>query len=171
MFTLSSPEFDLPNTYYNSNKSNESINNWKNRLSNLTTFDMMMSYINEEEISAQITETKFNLVNVSVAWSVILQAFANEHRIEIQVPPTSVHEPKKCSLLVNACAEIGVEFLARYWTFDVVLHWLTHGSLSDIGSVVSFLETYAAQHKVKLNRFSQNTRKNNRAYISHEATI
>ncbi|KAI8916297.1 hypothetical protein EDD86DRAFT_14298 [Gorgonomyces haynaldii] len=124
MFTLISPETKMLGT---------------NNLT-ITTFDMQCKFRTQESnLTQHVTETQVHLDHLVVSWSAIFNAYCIACGITRPPYLYSVHGAHKTRQLELRCLEHKLDF-RKYWTVDVVLHWLTHGEPEDLDAVISFLQ-------------------------------
>jgi hypothetical protein len=151
MFTLASPEYNLINDIRSSRSRSASVStvtSLRSTVSSITNFDMQLHFLADEQLpSPHTTATHIQIIQLNVSWSVLFAAYCEEHGIDAQgIQSISVHDPVKCQLLLDECKFFGLTFKQTFWSFDVVLHWLTHGEKDDVRTVVSFLETHTSLH-------------------------
>ena len=160
MFTISSPDFELLEI------PNQSVANAvARRIITLTTFDKALSFsCTEIEPINHMTSTRVIIEDIKLSWSVIFSAYCYDSGNEIIPHAYSVHPNHRREMLIQACNLAGIVWNPMYWTFDLVLHWLSSGEDDDIESVVAFLETYismnaySARKGTSLHRYYQSVK-------------
>jgi hypothetical protein len=111
----------------------------------ITTFDMQFVYqANDTIITDSISALEFSVLSFQCSYSYFFSKIDKER--SRQYGNWSVHEGDKLQLLKNTSREMGLEWKDKYWTFDLVLHWLTFGEESMVQTVVEFLLEHEAQH-------------------------
>lgn len=124
-----------PDTQLNSQGSHGSI----------TTFNMQLVY---EALDNTINEAQstldFHIISFQCTYSYFFSKLdCDRHPF---YGSWSVHTPNKQQLLRQTSKEMGLEWNDKFWSFDIVLHWLTFGDIDMVRSVVDFLVEHELQH-------------------------
>jgi hypothetical protein len=120
----------------------------------ITTFDMQFVYqTNETPVTDHLSALKFSLLSFQCSYSYFFSKIDQER--SVHYGNWSVHEGDKLQLLKRASKDMGLEWKDKYWTFDLVLHWLTFGEESMVQAVVEFL----VEHEVQYSQRSQSPKR------------
>jgi hypothetical protein len=126
-----------------------------NERSLLSTFEMQLEYKIQESNSSALTETQYSFVDVelialkmsfSYFFTILMEEKTrlNPELKEQQRPVMiSIFESNKIAHFKTQVENSGLLWQEKYWTFDIVLHWLIYSdSDKDILVIIDFLKEH-----------------------------
>jgi hypothetical protein len=122
----------------------------------ITTFDMQLLYeVFDDPISNGQSALDLKITSFKCTYSYFFSKLdCDKHEF---YGSWSVHPKEKQTILLKVSKEMNLEWSECYWSFDLVLHWLTFGDPEMAPSVVEFLLEHNMQHpnttKVQKRRF------------------
>ena len=122
----------------------------------LSTFELQVFYRLAEQIpenpDRHLSQLDVCIHKVRASYSYlfhsIIQSFGPTHdSSQLKPQRISVFSKEKIQKLVETAKKVNLEWQEKYWTFDLVLHYLLEGHLSDVQSVIDFLVEHKKHSK------------------------